>query len=154
MGNIKIPIQLPLDNDGFLRRECPNCEQEFKWLPTGDGGTRAEQYFCPRCGMPAGVDRWWTPAQIEYVRGLSGPAMDQYVNDALDDAFDSNRNRKSVTFKRTGDFSFNIPTPEPLIEPDDMVIVEPPCHPNEPIKVPEGAVGHIYCLICGAEFTV
>lgn len=23
-------VQLPLDNDGFLRRECPHCLQEFK----------------------------------------------------------------------------------------------------------------------------
>lgn len=31
----------PLDSDGFLRRECPTCEREFKWLPSCEG--EAEQ---------------------------------------------------------------------------------------------------------------
>lgn len=25
-------MAVPLDLDGFLRRECPTCEREFKWL--------------------------------------------------------------------------------------------------------------------------
>ena len=25
-------MEIPLDSDGFLRRECPTCEREFKWL--------------------------------------------------------------------------------------------------------------------------
>ena len=31
----------------------------------------------------------------------------------------------------------NAPAPTPLYEPDDMIIIEPPCHPWEPLKVPE-----------------
>lgn len=27
---------VPLDSDGFMRRECPNCEQQFKWRPSQD----------------------------------------------------------------------------------------------------------------------
>ena len=33
--------------------------------------------------------------------------------------------------------------------PDDMVMVEPPCHPAEPLKVPEDATGSVHCLVCG-----
>lgn len=66
-----ISIQLPLDADGFLRRECPNCEQEFKWH---HGTTDAaptdfiypDLYWCPRCGKSADHDSWWTTAQLEY----------------------------------------------------------------------------------------
>lgn len=152
---IRVPVSLPLDNEGFLRRECPTCEQEFKWYYHGEGSDDAEhvdQYFCPRCGDAAGTDKWWTPAQLEYVHGIAGPAMDQVVNDMLDDAFKPLRNSKFIKVKRTGRVSFDTPTPDPLVEPDDMVIVESPCHPNEPVKVPEDAAARVFCLICGREF--
>jgi hypothetical protein len=152
---IKIPVSLPLDGDGFLRRECPTCEQEFKWYVHGEDNSDAEQvdqYFCPRCGQPAGLDMWWTPAQLEYSRGIAAPEIDQAVNDMLDDAFKPLRNRKSISVKRTGRFSFDTPTPDPLIESNDMAIVESPCHPNEPVKVPEEATAQVYCLVCGTEF--
>ena len=28
-----------------------------------------------------------------------------------------------------------------------MVIVQPPCHPNEPLKVPEDATERVHCMI-------
>jgi hypothetical protein len=33
---VQLSMSLPLDGDGFLRRECPTCEREFKWLPSPD----------------------------------------------------------------------------------------------------------------------
>lgn len=44
---------------------------------------------------------------------------------------------KGMEFKPDQNFSLDTLTPEPLTEPEDMVIVEPPCHPNEPVKVPD-----------------
>lgn len=60
---VQLSMSLPLDGDGFLRRECPTCEREFKWLPSpdqleeGNGESRAaatdaeppEAYYCPYC---------------------------------------------------------------------------------------------------------
>lgn len=154
---IRVPVSLPLDDDGFLRRECPTCEQEFKWYSHSEGSDDAEhvdQYFCPRCGIGAGLDQWWTPAQLEYTRGVAAPAIDDMVNDMLDEARKPLRSRKFITVKRTGRFCFDVPAPQPLTEPNDMVIVESPCHPNEPVKVPEEATSQVYCLICGASFAV
>lgn len=152
---LSVPVNVPLDSDGFLRRECPTCEEEFKWFVHSEGSTDAEhvdQYFCPRCGVAAGLGKWWTPAQLEYAQGIAAPAMDQLVNDMLDNAFAPLRNSKFIQVKRTGRFSFDTPTPEPMIEPDDMVIVESPCHPNEPVKVPEEYTSKVFCLICGSPF--
>lgn len=149
---IRVPVSLPLDSDGFLRRECPTCEQEFKWFSHVEGDHDAEpasQYFCPLCGAPSGLDAWWTPAQLEYGYGSAGPAIDQVVSDAMADMF---KGMKGFTFKPNASFSFDIPTPEALHEPDDMVIVEPPCHPNEPIKVPEQSTERVHCLVCGMVF--
>ncbi len=30
---ISVPIEIPLDLDGFLRRECPTCEEQFNLDP-------------------------------------------------------------------------------------------------------------------------
>lgn len=149
---IRVPVSLPLDSDGFLRRECPTCEREFKWFSHDEGDPEAEpatQYFCPLCGVPAGVDSWWTPAQLEYGVGNAGPAIDRAVKDAVAGMF---KGTKGISFKANSSFSLDIEIPDPLTEPDDMVMVEPPCHPNEPLKVPEEATDRIYCLVCGSAF--
>jgi hypothetical protein len=147
---IRVPVSLPLDSDGFIRRECPNCEREFKWFSHEEGDNNAEvvdQYFCPLCGAGAATDSWWTPAQLEYMNGVNGPAMDQYVQDSIDKMF------KGMKVKPNRSFSLGIETPDALTEPDDMMIAEPPCHPNEPMKIPDGTA-KVHCLICGDAFAV
>ena len=147
---IRVPVSLPLDSDGFLRRECPTCEREFKWFNHEEGDADAsavDQYFCPLCGVASGTGSWWTPAQLEYVHGVSGPAIDQFAQDMIADAF------KGMDFKSNRSFSFGIDVPDALAEPDDMVIVEPPCHPNEPIKVSEEDAARVYCRVCGTTFS-
>ena len=145
-------IQLPLDDDGFLRRECPHCSQQFKWHhgPTAErppGEVDPPVYFCPRCGNPAASDQWFTQEQIAYMQNaLAGPALRE-ATDAIEKAF---RGAKGITFKRS---SFDEPEPPATLqEVNDMLLVAPPCHQWEPIKVPEEAAGEIHCLICGTAF--
>lgn len=148
---VSIPVSLPLDSDGFLRRECPNCEAEFKWFVHSDGDAeQVNQYFCPLCGRASGIDSWWTPAQLEYAQRAAGPDLDTFVQDAMNDAF---KGIKGMSYRPSRDFTLGIESPDPLVEQDDMIIVEPHCHPNEPIKVPEHATRKLHCLVCGSEFT-
>lgn len=50
---IELGMTIPLDSDGFLRRECPSCEREFKWRPSESDAEEAGEstddvgYFCP-----------------------------------------------------------------------------------------------------------
>lgn len=151
---IRVPVSLPLDSDGFLRRECPDCEREFKWFSHQAGDPDAEivdQYFCPLCGVPAGTGSWWTPAQLEYMNGVSGPAIDQHMRDLVERML---KGVKGMKFEPNASFSLGIETPDALAEPDDaMTIAEPPCHPNEPVKVPDGTA-KVHCLICGNPFAI
>lgn len=154
MSDLEIPVTLPLDSDGFLRRECPHCEGQFKWH-SGPASEEAEQhpdppvYYCPLCGEPAGHDSWWTPDQIDYAKSMAAPQALQMLNDELAKAF---RGLRYVTYKpgrvNTSD------TPMPLTEPDDMVIVTSPCHVYEPVKVPDDHPARLHCLVCGAPFAV
>lgn len=145
---------VPLDADGFLRRKCPNCKQEFKWYSGRAAGTPDDWadppvYWCPLCGETAQHGAWWTPAQLEYGMASAAPEIQDQAVEELRRGLGGNRGflRFEVT---PGD---RPPTPDPLAEPDDMVIVEPPCHPWEPLKVPEDGRTRFHCLACGQEFS-
>ena len=66
---VELAMSIPRDSDGFIRRECPTCERQFKWLPTPDGETGTPMpfggYFCPYCGVQASANAWLTKAQLE-----------------------------------------------------------------------------------------
>jgi hypothetical protein len=145
-------VKIPLDDDGFLRRQCPHCLREFKWHdgPTADRPeSQADPvvFYCPRCGISAGPDQWFTQEQIAFAeQSLLGYGFRE-ASEMIEEAF---RGVKGMTFKPSHEDE-----PEPpaaLHEPNDMIIVAPPCHLWEPVKVPEGATARVYCLICGEPF--
>jgi len=154
---VDISVSFPLDSDGFLRRECPNCSRQFKWHH-GPANEEAEShpdpasYTCPLCGQPAGPNDWWTPEQLDYAQGVAAPAALQLVQDELTQAF---RGAAGKFLKFRASSSSDLPDePMPLTEADDMVIIASPCHSYEPVKVPEDALGPFHCLVCGAQFAV
>src|SRR5688572_19927248 len=103
---MEIPVPMPLDNDGFLRRECPNCMKQFKWH-SGPANAEAEHqpspsaYYCPFCGEPAGTDQWWTQQQLDYAEGV---AMPHAIREAEEDMWRALRgmNSKNIKVTRTG----------------------------------------------------
>jgi hypothetical protein len=156
----EIPMSLPLDKEGFLRRECPYCERQFKWWPTSPPGEDAEEvqeppdiYYCPYCHEPADTEAWWTKEQLEYAQERAaaevlGPELRRFKNDM------ERSNRSSRGLIRFDVLLPPLSKPEPLTEPDDMVRVDLPCHPEEPTKVDEGWEGEVACLVCGIRYPV
>jgi hypothetical protein len=156
MGDeVSVAMSLPLDSDGFLRRECPTCEREFKWLSAEEGSADAAPipdggYFCPYCAIQAQPDAWWTPAQLEAINSVMSseivdPALKKFERDL----------RRSA--KRSGGF-LDVSVrhepahqPAPLVEVDDMRRVDFLCHPGEPIKILDDWTQPVHCLICGSE---
>jgi len=149
-----VSTRLPLDQ-GFLRRQCPECEREFKWHagPTDDRPDDAVDpsvYWCPYCGITAPAGSWWTQAQIEFAKEtIAGPAVKELADEL----------QRSLGSGGTGliKFSVDYQEPEPpaaLQEPTDMVVVQSPCHPWEPIKIAEEWSAPIHCLVCGAEYAL
>ena len=89
--DLTLEMSMPLDSDGFLRRECPTCEREFKWYytsdeqgdaaPIADGG-----YFCPYCGVQAETNTWLTQAQAGLAQNMVatqvlGPMLEEFGDD-------------------------------------------------------------------------
>lgn len=139
-----ISFSLNLDSSGFLRRECPSCEREFKWFHGETEGKpddflEPENYTCPYCGTSAGSDSWWTTAQLEYAQSA---AMGPIARDL--------KSKFGESFK--ADTSHQVSAPPP--ESDDMTIVEPPCHPFEPLKIINEWDQNVHCLLCGNEFRI
>jgi hypothetical protein len=133
---VTLGMTIPLDSDGFLRRECPTCEREFKWQPSeGEAAEDAEPaddvgYFCPYCAIQAPTNAWLTQAQIALAqnivaRQVIGPMVSKIGRYEAPDELD------------------------PLTEADDMTMVVFACHPSEPLKVLDDWRKPVHCLLCG-----
>lgn len=155
---MEISISLPLDS-GFLRRQCPNCGRHFKWHhgPTDDRPNDVADppmYYCPYCGEPARPDEWLTDEQAEYVRGMAaGPAMREITDELKDIARRTRRKSRgllSMSVKSSGQPE----PPDPLTEPNDMVVIASPCHSWEPVKVLNDWREPVHCLVCGQLYGI
>lgn len=156
---MELSVSVPLDSDGFLRRECPTCGREFKWFHgrvegTPDDWEDPELYFCPYCAVPADGSSWLTQAQAAYVQqAFVGHASD-LINDELEGIARSVNRRGGLIRMSVSREVDSTPPPPPLSEPNDMVAVASPCHPFEPIKVLDGWEGSLHCLVCGSPFAL
>ncbi len=134
-------VSIPVDQDGFLRRECPHCNAQFKWhLGPVDGSepdASPEVYFCPLCGQSASPDSWFTEQQLEYARDSATPEILRQLASETGLTIDQVKS-----------------APPALTDPNDMQIVASPCHDHEPIKVPEELRGPFHCLVCGEPFAL
>lgn len=145
---------LPLDN-GFLRRQCPSCELEFKWFHTETGSDAdagsVEEFYCPYCGVSASPDQWFTVEQVEYINSLVANETASQLNKEMRQLARRSK-RGQISFKVTK--TFDIATFTTSDEPDDMVAVASPCHSVEPIKVDDRWREPLHCLICGSRFVL
>lgn len=140
-------VEFPLDNDGFVRRECPHCLREFKLSPAL---ARAPQYHCPYCGNTAYHQESYTQAQREAVSSLIAAEMRRRWGEELKKiARRLNHPRGIVRLKVRVVSQEAVNT---LAEPNDMVRIVPPCHPEEALKILEVWKGPIHCPICGNRF--
>ena len=150
---VELSMALPLDSEGFLRRKCPTCEREFKWLPAQEGEVAAPVpdggYFCPYCGVQAPPDGWFTQAQVDLAqKTIAAQIVDPMMKKFADDIAHIGRRSGGLVSARVEHRPS--PPPEPLTEDDDMTRVDFVCHPNEPVKVLDVWDVSVHCLVCGA----
>jgi len=137
---VSFGMTIPLDSDGFLRRECPTCEREFKWRsPEAEDEELDEPadvvgYFCPYCGVQAPGEAWLTQAQVALAQNV---VAREFIGPMVS---------KLGVYEEPGKL-------DPLTEADDMTLVVFPCHPSEPLKVLDDWRKPVYCLVCGNAST-
>ncbi len=142
-------MSVPLDSDGFLRRECPTCEQEFKVFVHQEEGDEADAqgaspggYYCPYCAIQADPNAWFTKSQLE---AAESQLMNEFVGPMLDEF---KRSIESSPFVSVNVNKTDEPVSE-LTESDDMRRVDVACHSETPVKVAVDHAGPVHCMICG-----
>jgi len=80
--NIQISINIPLDDEGMIGRECLKCKRYFKLKP--GTGLPTDYCHCPYCEYEGKSDTFWTPAQIEYAESIAmNEALNRIINPSL-----------------------------------------------------------------------
>jgi len=159
MYDMRIPMVLPL-NEGFLRRECPHCERQFKVRVQQPDDVLEEHElteleltnFCPLCHEPAPANTWWTKEQIEYQNQVTTAAVSDELHGMLTRTFaglNQPRGPFRVEIERN-----EVEEPKSLDEPHDMIRVDPPCHQETPLKIPVTWGRDVACFECGIRYPV
>ncbi len=70
---IELAITIPVDEDGFMGRECPAeaCEGYFKVKPDTGQVDDDLPRICPYCGHSAPSDEFFTKEQVEYAKSIA-----------------------------------------------------------------------------------
>lgn len=144
-------MSVPLDDDGFLRRECPACKRQFKWLDSQDAGDEAAEvdaagYYCPYCGLQAAATRWWTKEQLDHAEAI---VTEEVIAPELQKLKKKVESASGGVLQVSADISTADSPASDMTEPNDMVRVDFACHPSEPVKIEESWPGGVHCLICG-----
>src|SRR5437868_6931668 len=117
-------MSLPLDGDGFLRRQCPTCERDFKWLPSpeGTGESAADAgYFCPYCSIQAPTNAWYTEDQLAYARAIvSREVVEPEIEKLKRSLADISRSSGGLISMSLRSESRSAPRPLELSENSDM----------------------------------
>ena len=173
MSIIEIDIDLPLDEQGFLRRECPLCNRQYKIFKSeeerenlireivnynlaernattdNDSSDNIEYLYCPYCLQKAPKEQWWTQEQLSYIRMYVDNIVVKMINDTMDNIA-RNVNRLNSPYVRMKKPHKKRLQTEPWIPPEinDMTVVELPCC-NTKMKIIEEWRDNIACYICG-----
>lgn len=75
---MQISVEILLDDDGLLRKECPYCEEQFKLDP--DVQLDETKVYCFNCGIHAPNDRFFTTQQVAYIEDLAKNAAIEQMN--------------------------------------------------------------------------
>lgn len=83
---VRVPIQIPLDEKGYMDRECPcdECRAEFKVLfEDWRDKIRDEVVYCSICRFEAPSTEWNTEAQQEHIRRVAMAHLKKVVNKSM-----------------------------------------------------------------------
>jgi len=174
MSEVGMEISFPLDDDGFLRRDCPLCRGQFKVLvPEEQLKTLAqrglepylleeglmeaepdqeedeETLTCPYCGQDSDADSWWTEQQLNYLHAHLHNILADMVNRHLVQPL-----KRRATRNVGGLISIRVDAQEmehvePWMPPEenDMTLFELPCC-GQRIKITDEWMETVYCPFC------
>lgn len=117
-------VSIPTDGEGYLGRECPECESYFKITP-GTGLEDATECVCPYCGQKAEQPDFSTQAQIDYATSVvTQQVMGAVTKDLKDMARSFNRKCSGGLFSLKMDVKTRLSPIQHYVEKDLETHVE------------------------------
>lgn len=121
---MKISVDLPHDDEGYLDRHCSveACRAEFKVLSEDwKEKIKDEQVFCPICRFEAPATEWNTEDQVEYAKRVAIAHVQKTIHTALaEDAQRFNRDQRPGFIQ----LSMSVgPAPHSIVVPTDAAKV-------------------------------
>lgn len=117
---VMVPVQIHLDEKGYIDRQCPSeeCRAEFKVLRQDwEHKVQAHVSYCPICRFEAARTEWNTDAQKEHLREAAIAHLKSTVGRAMQqDAHEFNRRQS-----RGGLISMSM-----SVKPSQLPILIPP----------------------------
>lgn len=137
----EVQISIPLDRDGFLSRQCPQCKARFK-VKTRKRGSGAHAY-CVHCGFGPMEEweAWHTDEQRRYVDAVVEGHVEEMGYWLIDLAVGRTAGPCALSSPRSN------AAPEPVESDEPMTVFTAACC-REPVKH-DGSGGSLYCIACG-----
>jgi hypothetical protein len=122
-GNANFSVSIPVDDDGFFGRECPECEQHFRIAHEDYEALPDDlRLWCVYCGHDDDHSEFMTQQQTERVMRAAGDYAQQLVGRMLDQSFGSlARRTRGSTFQVTYRSRPFYPAPLPEIDEERLV---------------------------------
>ena len=160
-------IGFPADGQGFVRRECPRCQRQFKTPGGPADGAIVQRYLakhlqlenchevtaddvlfhCVYCGCGARADEWCTPQQRAWMERVANALRAQMRFEQLTFAYRTLRDNPGPTFLAVAP---PCDLPQLEYEPDDMRRASFFCC-VEDVKLDARWRRCVCCPRCGAE---
>lgn len=88
-GEFSMRIDLPVDDDKMLARECPgeDCAPAYFKVRPGTGLSDQEKSFCPYCRGLSPAESLYTKAQLEYAKNIAFREAQKGLGKMLENAF-------------------------------------------------------------------
>ena len=135
-GPQQIRLDFSIDQDGYLDRQCPECQRDFKVAFEDWSLKIRDAAFCPFCGHGCEADGWHTPAQVDYIRSTVMNSLRKRVGNAL--------NRDAARFNREQAFG-GLVEASMRFEPGREVTVTVP-------RPAEGSRSKFVCGSCSCRY--
>ncbi|MDP1726191.1 MAG: hypothetical protein Q8M15_05365 [Bacteroidota bacterium] len=130
----QVSVTLPTDDNGYLGRSCPRCNEYFK-IKLGTG-IKTKKCICPYCNFSDETKAFTTNEQYEYAKSI---AVGQVKRELLGEIY---KKFKDLEFGKKGDFLH-------------LRVTTPPI-PNFPIKLfsEKTLETYVTCDNCTLDFSV
>ena len=142
---MKLPIEVPLDDEGFLGLKCPTCGGVFKLTPAAFEDRTWQYLTCPLCGIARGPSRFHSREVVGAAMAKARAALMGEI-DAMAKRLERATRGQLVKFKRVPHDRVRVPRLRAIT---DLVITELPCCRDQ-VKLPLAfAASLFYCPLCG-----